>query len=251
MFDKSKLMIMVTGTTIEPWDQNWKECESTWIPELRKLGYTVMVAIGNPNLETEWKIDGDMIWFKAEDTKRGLYDKSIRLPIKWILEETNYEYYFRIDSDSFTEPNRFEVMLNENFKEKSDIDYMGCCHPVNYWNPNKPTKFTVCRERYFASGCGYLISKKAMKVALEKMRMVEDVDPEIDDWVLGRAMWENEIPLFHDGRIYFESKYNEIVLDESGVGVPDIGDPNSHLAIQHYMNGHMEEAMVSLGYRNK
>jgi len=249
MFDKSKLMIMVTGTTIEPWDQNWKECESTWIPELRKLGYTVMVAIGNPNLETEWKIDGDMIWFKAEDTKRGLYDKSIRLPIKWILEETNYEYYFRIDSDSFTEPNRFEVMLNENFKEKSDIDYMGCCHPVNYWNPNKPTKFTVCRERYFASGCGYLISKKAMKVALEKMRMVEDVDPEIDDWVLGRAMWENEIPLFHDGRIYFESKYNEIVLDESGVGMPDIGDPNSHLAIQHYMNGHMEEAMVSLGYR--
>jgi len=249
MFDKSKLMIMVTGTTIEPWDQNWKECESTWIPELRKLGYTVMVAIGNPNLETEWKIDGDMIWFKAEDTKRGLYDKSIRLPIKWILEETNYEYYFRIDSDSFIEPNRFEVMLNENFKEKSDIDYMGCCHPVNYWNPNKPTKFTVCRERYFASGCGYLISKKAMKVALEKMRMVEDVDPEIDDWVLGRAMWENEIPLFHDGRIYFESKYNEIVLDESGVGMPDIGDPNSHLAIQHYLNGHMEEAMISLGYR--
>jgi hypothetical protein len=241
---------MVTGTTIEPWDQNWKECESTWIPELRKLGYTVMVAIGNPNLETEWKIDGDMIWFKAEDTKRGLYDKSIRLPIKWILEETNYEYYFRIDSDSFTEPNRFEVMLDENFKEKLDIDYMGCCHPVNYWNPNKPTKFTVCRERYFASGCGYLISKKAMKVALEKMRMVEDVDPEIDDWVLGRAMWENEIPLFHDGRIYFESKYNEIVLDESGVGMPDIADPNSHLAIQHYMNGHMEEAMISLGYRN-
>jgi hypothetical protein len=141
-------------------------------------------------------------------------------------------------------------MLDENFKEKSDIDYMGCCHPVNYWNPNKPTKFTVLRERYFASGCGYLISKKAMKVALEKMRMVEDVDPEIDDWVLGRAMWENEIPLFHDGRIYFESKYNEIVLDESGVGMPDIGDPNSHLAIQHYMNGHMEEAMVSLGYRN-
>ena len=79
--------------------------------------------------------------------------------------------------------------------------------------------------------------------------MVEDVDPEIDDWVLGRAMWENEIPLFHDGRIYFESKYNEIVLDESGVGMPDIADPNSHLAIQHYMNGHMEEAMVSLGYR--
>ena len=116
MFDKSKLMIMVTGTTIEPWDQNWKECESTWIPELRKLGYTVMVAIGNPNLETEWKIDGDMIWFKAEDTKRGLYDKSIRLPIDWILSETDYEYYFRIDSDSFVHPSRFDWMITENLE---------------------------------------------------------------------------------------------------------------------------------------
>ena len=84
--DKSKIIVLVTGTTIEPWAQNWKECEMTWIPELRKLGYNVMVAIGNPQLETQWKIDGDMIWFKAEDTKRGLYDKSIRLPIKWILE---------------------------------------------------------------------------------------------------------------------------------------------------------------------
>jgi hypothetical protein len=31
--------------------------------------------------------------------------------------------------------------------------------------------------------------------------------------------------------------------------LPDIADPNSHLAIQHYLNGHMEEAMISLGYR--
>ncbi len=47
MFDRSKIMILVTGTTIEPYAQNWKECEATWIPELRKLGYNVMVAIGN------------------------------------------------------------------------------------------------------------------------------------------------------------------------------------------------------------
>ena len=116
MFDKSKLIILVTGTTIEPWAQNWKECKSTWIPEIKKLGYNVMVAIGNPNLETEWQIDGDMIWFKAEDTKRGLYDKSIRLPIDWILSETDYEYYFRIDSDSFVHPSRFDWMITENLK---------------------------------------------------------------------------------------------------------------------------------------
>ena len=86
MFDIGNIIILVTGTTIEPYSENWKECESTWIPELRKMGYKVMVTLGNPDLETYYKIDGDIIWFKAEDTKYGLYDKSIRLPIKWILE---------------------------------------------------------------------------------------------------------------------------------------------------------------------
>ena len=56
MFDKSKLIILVTGTNIAPYDKNWKECQSTWIPELRKLGYNVKVAIGNPDLENYLKM---------------------------------------------------------------------------------------------------------------------------------------------------------------------------------------------------
>ena len=95
-----------------------------------------------------------------------------------------------------------------------------------------------------------MISRPAMKVAQQKMRIDENVDYEIDDWVLGRAMWENKVPLLHDSRIIFESKYNPLADDPYNIGLPYIGDPNSHLAIQHYMNGHMEEAMVSLGYRN-
>jgi hypothetical protein len=251
MFDKSKMMILVTGTTIEPWAQNWKECESTWIPELRKLGYNVKVAIGNPDLKTEWKIDGDMIWFKAEDTKMGLYDKSIRLPIKWILEETNYEYYFRIDSDSFVHPNRFDVMVNENLSD-GNVNYMGCAHPANMTNPFATFTQIVCKPGTIASGCGYMVDRKAMSIALDTMRIVEDpLDYQIDDWVLGRSMWENQIPLLYDSRILFESKHNPLADDPYNMGLPYIGDPNSHLAIQHYLNGHMEEAMVSLGYRNK
>jgi hypothetical protein len=249
MFDKSKLIILVTGTTIEPWAQNWKECKSTWIPEIEKFGYNVMVAIGNPDLETEWKIDGDMIWFKAEDTKRGLYDKSIRLPIDWILSETDYEYYFRIDSDSFVHPSRFDWMITENLSNGIP-HYMGCAHPAASTNPYESFKYVVCKERTIASGCGYMVSRAAMKVAKEKMRIDEDIDYEIDDWVLGRAMWENQVPLTHDSRVLFESKHNPLAQDPYNIGLPYIGDTHSHLAIQHYLNGHMEESMVSLGYRN-
>lgn len=249
--DKSKLIILVTGTTIEPWDQNWKECEATWIPELRKLGYNVMVAIGNPDLDTDYSISDNIITFKADDTKRGLFDKSIRLPIKWILQQTNYEYYFRIDSDSFVAPIRFDRMMIENFYEVPNLHYMGCSHPANFINPHLHKRFFVCKEGTIASGCGYMISKEAMIIADAKMRIDAEVDYEIDDWVLGRAMWENGVQLLHDSRMLFESKYNKLAADPDNIGLPDIDNPQSHLALQHYMNGHMEEAMISLGYRNK
>jgi hypothetical protein len=247
--DKSKLIILVTGTTIEPWDQNWKECENTWIPELRNLGYNVMVAIGNPDLDTDYCVSNNIIYFKADDTKRGLFDKSIRLPIKWILQQTEYEYYFRIDSDSFVAPKRFDRMMIENFSEIEHLHYMGCSHPANFINPHLNKKFLICKEGTIASGCGYLVSKEAMVVADNTMRIDEQVDYEIDDWVLGRAMWEAGIHVLHDSRILFESQYNRLAADPDNIGLPDIADPESHLALQHYMNGHMEEAMISLGYR--
>ena len=250
MFNISDVVIMVTGTTIEPYAENWRECERTWIPELRKIGYRVLIALGNPDLETYYKIEGDTIWFKAEDTKYGLYDKSIRLPIKWILEETDYKYYFRIDSDSFVAPKRFHLMLNQNLTEYPSIDYMGCCHPYEGWNPFDLFRLWVCKERYIASGCAYMISRNAMKIAQRDMKIVEDpLDYTIDDWVLGRAMWENKIHLFHDSRILFESKYKQLTVAVDNMGLPDISEPESHLAIQHYMNGYMDDAFKKLGYK--
>ena len=249
MFDRSKIMILVTGTTIAPWDQNWKECEATWIPELRKLGYNVKVAIGNPKMNKYVKEMDNIVYFAAEDTKMGLFDKSIRLPCRWILEETNYEYYFRIDSDSFVHPQRFDDMLHQNLSD-GNVSYMGCAHPANMTNPFATFKQVVCKEGTIASGCGYMVDRKAMKIALDTMRIVEDpLDYQIDDWVLGRSMWEAGIELLHDSKILFESKHNPLAADPHNIGLPYIGELESHLAIQHYLNGHMEEAMVSLGYR--
>jgi hypothetical protein len=247
--DKSKIIILVTGTTNKPFDANWKECERTWIPELRKLGYEVKVAIGNPKLKDYYSIKENIIYFRADDSKFGLYDKSIRIPIIWILAETDYQYYIRIDSDSFVEPKRFDAMIRQNLTEVNDLNYMGCCHPSYGFNPHHHYRLFVCNEGAIASGCMYMVSKRAMITALEYMRITNEDDLKIDDWVLGRAMWENGIELLHDSRIIFESKYKQLADDPYNVGLPDITNPTSHLAIQHYMNGYMEEAMISLGYR--
>ena len=253
MFDKSKLIILVTGTNIAPYDKNWKECQSTWIPELRKLGYNVKVAIGNPDLENYFKIEDDIIYFKADESKDGLVDKSVSLPIKWILEETNYEYYFRIDSDSFVAPKRFQNMLNENFEKYPNIDYMGCSIPVDEWWDKEPsiswpTTYFIHMDGVYASGCAYFISKKAMILAQKDMRIDKDIELQWDDLVLGRALCKNDILLLHDSRILLHSKYN-VGFTHPNRPMYDISNPNSFLAIQHYMNGHMEDAMISLGYR--
>lgn len=247
MFDKSKLIILVTGTNIEPYDKNWKESEKTWIPELRKLGYNIKISIGVPSLSNYYLLDNDKIYFKTYDTKDGLVDKSIKLPIKWILAETKYQYYMRIDSDSFVAPLRFEKMLNENFIKYGDVDYMGCSIPVDMWWDKPPMRFHIMKKGIYASGAAYFLSKKAMILADRDMRIDDDKELQWDDLVLGRAMWENNIPLLHDGRILLHSKYY-MGFQYPNNEVPDISIPNSYLAIQHYMNGHMDEAKNKLGF---
>jgi hypothetical protein len=255
-FMNKKIVIMVTGSHRK--SENHIECEQTWIPKLREMGFDVFVALGNVDVENyghltlnDFKnyyefINEHTIQFRTFDSKVGLFDKSIKLPIQWILENTNYEYYFRIDSDSFVHPERFVNMLHENFRDFPDVDYMGCCHPWDSWNPHEKFRTSICKVGHIASGCGYMISRKVMKIALDKMRVLQPFEFEADDWVLGRAMWENRIPLLHDSRIYFESKHKNLIRDWNNIGIPDIANSDSHLAIQHYMNGHMKEAMNKL-----
>ena len=78
------------------------------------------------------------------------------------------------------------------------------------------------------------------------MKVLQPFEFQADDWILGRAMWENGVQLLHDSRIYFESKHRKLIQDYGKVGVPDISHPKSHLAIQHYMNGHMESTIKKL-----
>jgi|TARA_B110000483_G_scaffold142319_1_gene170069 hypothetical protein len=251
-----KVLIMVTGSYAE--SENYKECEKTWMPLLRKMGFKVLTALGNREVqeygvltsndfENYYKFLGkNTIEFRTFDDKRGLFDKSIKLPAKWILEETDYEYYFRIDSDSFVHPMRFKQMLEDNLKWAPDLDYMGCCHPWMGWNPHRSQRYFICRTGHMAAGCGYLVSRRAMRVAQEKMKLLQPSEFILDDWVLGRAMWENGIQLLHDSRICFESKHKRVIRDYVDVGVPDITEEESHLAIQHYMNGHMMDAIKKL-----
>lgn len=253
---RSKLVIMITGTNTEPWDQNYKECESTWIPILRHMGFKVMVSLGNPEYNNSnvddipnnyyTFLNENTIQFNVSDLKNGLFHRSALLPIRWILENTDYEYYLRIDSDSFVHPHRLVRMLEENLNEFPNLQYMGVSMPWKGWNPMHRRREFVFAENNFASGTAYLLSKSAMMVAHRKMKVTAPIYYEMDDFVVGKCMRENGITLFSDSSIYPESIYKSIILNPHNIQTPDISDLNSNLAIQHYMNGNMKEALDKL-----
>ena len=248
--DKSKVIILVTGTHTYPWSLNWKECESTWVPLLRELGYSVKIAFGDPNLENYYSDEGDYIKFKTSDGKDGLLDKSIKLPIKWILEHTDYEYYFRIDSDSFVHPVRFDRMLFNNITNYNP-DYMGIGLPLPGLDISRRSIQYMAESldwehHYFASGVAYMVSRKVMPIILPDLIAIEDWELECDDFVLGRAMRSNRILLLNDTSICFETNENSLIGNTIGVPTPYIGDKNSFLSIQHYSNGLMSKILVDL-----
>lgn len=242
--DLSRVLISVVGTEVSPHHENWIECTKTWVPYLRKMGYKVVVLLSEENMHYDYSLRGDFLLTKSKDGKDGLFFKKILSPIKFILDNNDFDYYFAIDSDSFVHPIRFEQMLHRNFYDFKEIDYMGTVIPYNGTNPNIWTRI-MHYDYSHASGCAYMISRKSMELILEEYQNHgEGIFRKecYEDCVIGRVLFENKIPLLSDTRIYMESPYRKVIGNPHGQTVPYIGDETGrHLAIQHYVNGHMEE----------
>ena len=245
-----KVIILVTGfKELEPWNSNWKECERTWVPLLRELGYDIKISFGDPNIEDYFLDEGNHIKFKASIGKDGVLDKRLKLPIRWILEHTDYDYYFCVDSDSFIHPKRFDSMLKDNIKNFSP-DYMGFKILATGIDVNcKITQYEInddSDQHHYASGCAYMISRKVMPQILPKLIATENWMLECEDWILGKVMKSENILLLNETSISIESHQKLILGNPHNLPTPYIGDKNSFLSIQHYTNGLMDKILLDL-----
>lgn len=257
---RSEFFITVTGTLNSPWDKNWKECIQTWGKDLIIKGYNLKVVIGDPNLDTEYKEQGNFLYVRCDDAKLGLVDKAV-LSNKYFIEQTNSKYHIRIDSDTFVHPRRFDEWCLELNSKETTIDYLGCVlpynmdHKVNY-------KYLPIMDGRFASGAMYFLSRKSSETFVSNY--TEDfLTHELmegapinqvkgwDDRVVGSLLWLNGIKLTHDSRIFFDSKWNngpdahwgklrnsltqEIIWDPIYITEAD------WIVGQHYCSDHMEE----------
>jgi hypothetical protein len=246
--ERSKVLVMVIGSNVSPWNKNWIECSQTWVPLLKQLGYHVKISFGDEHLDNYFIDEGDSIRFKSVLDKSGLFDRALRLPLKWITENTDYEYYVKIDSDTFVHPIRFSNMLEENIND--NFDYMGTCIPYRGWNPNTNFKKYIHQEDtndlFFASGAGFVLNRRVMKSVLDNLEIQNEWELSCEDYVLGKVMKKLKIPLLHDNRICLESPFTTSIINPHNITVPYIGDRDSHLAIQHYLNGYMYNVINDL-----
>jgi len=242
-FDRSKILIGVPGTFNYPHSKNWIECESTWIPILRDKGYDIKILLSDPEQDENYKVKGNFFITKNSDLKDGLYYKNYHHISDYILSSNKYDYYFKIDSDSFVHPERFDEMMSSLFDMEEVPDYLGCCVPYRGWNTYSKV-FTRIEDGYsFASGAGMLLSRKSLQTILNDFNPSINTELHYDDKVVGDIL-RGKIHLYHDSRILFFSKYDMAgVISLSNVGAEFIGEDYSQLAIQHYCNGYMREIM--------
>jgi hypothetical protein len=90
-----------------------------------------------------------------------------------------------------------------------------------------------------------MISRKSMEIILETYEKYGDSIFKTEcyeDCVVGNILQSNKIPLLSDTKIYMESPFHTVIGNPHKNIVPYIGDETGrHLAIQHYVSGHMEE----------
>jgi len=263
----NKVIIGIPITFAKSHYKNWIECENTWVSLLRAKGFDVIYLGANEELQRDYKFQEPFLFSKGIDISTDLSNpgaganfflKNFVYPSKYILKESSYEYFCRIDSDCFVHPERFINMLIDVLT-RFKVNYMGSHMPfLPKWNfnisqqeevfnlklPFKHTKYKVG----YASGSAFIVSRLMMETVLEDFYSdTPAVTPEFhDDVYIGYVADRYSIPLLHDTRILPCSPFRQIITPASTQQYPFIANPDSHLAIQHYVSGYMKKIQFML-----
>ena len=241
---KDKLVFGIRSCLVHPHSARHKECLDTWGKHAKEQGYSVKVLLGDPTIEEEYKCTPDYIWSRAKDEgKDEMFEKSILYPSKWFLDETDYEYFFITDNDSFVDVSKFIENLEDVIEERGEVDYMGCCMPYRGWSLYETKTEAIEEKGFYASGgSGFLLSRKAARILVDNFDAKNYQSTMWDDLIAGKILFENGINLLHNGRMLFASPFCFDIHNAEGEEIPYIGDETGrHLVVQHYVDGKMEE----------
>ncbi|MBI3861225.1 MAG: FkbM family methyltransferase [Planctomycetia bacterium] len=172
--------LLIAVLSCQAYPQRRERCLATWIPKARELGIDVVFVVGSPS-QTRAVRDGDLLIVPAGDDYASLPQKVAEL-CRWALAETDCDYLFKCDDDTYVRPERLLAVDVEG------ADYIGA-----EWAPG---------AGYASGGAGYLLSRRAIEtVSATMLQFVNDPTPtDAEDVLVGRCLFRSNLPLRIDGR---------------------------------------------------
>ena len=249
MINNSDILITIPTCFIEPHNVNWIETKETWVKQIKEKGYDVIFTKFDKNLDKKYELKDNFFTTSfSSDEWDDLFYKRIYYISEWISQQDNYKYIFFIDSDTFINVEKFDNEIPKIIEKYPCLNYMGCANPYEGWYPHEKMFKYIYKEKTFASGFGFMLSKEACKVLYKNFKDEDytHITKGRDDVIVGDLMYKNGIPLLHNNSFSKESKWRKKLVDPFNVGTPHIGDKNSHVYVQHYINGHMKEVQKEL-----
>lgn len=131
-------------------------CQDTWVADLAAY-YEIptIFVVGNPDLEVPYEFDGlhNLLKVRAQDGYHQLSAK-VQEAYRWVLEETSLDFIFKCDDDTFINPDLFA-------EYGIFASYIGV--PMAYEDDDS--------LEYASGGCGYFLSRSALQIVVEDIRM--------------------------------------------------------------------------------
>lgn len=142
-----KEQLLVGILSAEPFTERRRSCRLTWCRELLRNNIEYVFIVGNESLQSDYKLDDDILYLKCPDQYSYLAQKT-RLFCKWAVENKKYKHILKCDDDSFL----YVENICEYYKKELSAEYAG--------GPSSGE---------WLSGCGYFLSKNASKYISEHM----------------------------------------------------------------------------------
>lgn len=135
---------------------------------------------GDPNLETDSKLDDDTLWIKIEENLDNVYEKTIRAFEYFSDKIENYDYIFRTNLSSFVVFDKYVEYCSQNPRTQFVSGYIG-----------------KHEEILFPSGCGFTMSTDIV------LDLIRDRPPIVylDDVSIGKWLMIKNIPILPADRV--------------------------------------------------
>lgn len=144
----------------------------TWVRELKERGIPYLVLVG----DGDDTVHSDVLALDVKDTYEALPDKTLAM-IRWVYENTNYQFLYKIDDDCHLSVSEFfDTLTYRKFHYYGRSIHRPEGGMARDWHHEKSTQHLARNmldrspepSRYCDGGSGYSLSRHAMQMICEE-----------------------------------------------------------------------------------